>query len=284
MAFFRSRGKLDTILIVCCLVAGVFMAGFSRLFLMGEEGIHLPILMYHSVLKDPKRAGKYVVSPDTLEGDLKYLKDNGYTTVVMEDLIRYVDQGVPLPEKPVMLTFDDGHYNYIPYLLPLLEKYDMKAVVSVVGEFADTYTENPDPNPNYGYLSWEEIRQMAQSGRVEIQNHSYSLHHQRGREGAGQKKGESKEDYQKLLREDLERMQKALYNRAGVISTCFTYPLGNMNGASEEVVKELGLRASLGCRERVNRITRDPQCLYGLGRFNRSANVTRETLMKRILE
>ena len=67
--------------------------------------------------------------------------------MVVEDLIRYVDQGTPLPEKPVMLTFDDGHYNYISYLLPLLEEYDMKAVVSVVGEFADTYTETRTPTP-----------------------------------------------------------------------------------------------------------------------------------------
>lgn len=285
MAFFRSRERLDAVLIVCCLCAGLFIAGFSRLFpAQEEEGIRLPVLMYHSILKDPKRAGKYVVSPDTLKGDLQYLKERGYTTVVVEDLIRYVDQGTPLPEKPVMLTFDDGHYNYISYLLPLLEEYDMKAVVSVVGEFADTYTETPDPNPNYGYLSWEEIGQLARSGRIEIQNHSYNLHHQQNRKGAGQKKGESTEAYQKLLREDLTEMQTALFHRAGVRSTCFTYPLGNMNSASEEVVRELGLRASLGCGERVNRITRDPQCLYGLGRFNRPANAARETFMNRILE
>lgn len=58
-----------------------------------------------------------------------------------------------------------------------------------MGEFADTYTETPDPNPNYGYLSWEEIGQLGQERRVEIQNHSYNLHHQQNRKGAGQKKG-----------------------------------------------------------------------------------------------
>ena len=93
MAFFCSRERLDAVLIVCCLCAGLFIAGFSRLFpAQEEEGIRLPVLMYHSILKDPKRAGKYVVSPDTLKGDLQYLKERGYTTVVVEDLIRYVDQ------------------------------------------------------------------------------------------------------------------------------------------------------------------------------------------------
>ena len=67
-------------------------------------------------------------------------------------------------------------------------------------------------------------------------------------------------------------------------STCFTYPLGNMNSASEEVVRELGLRASLGCGERVNRITGILSAFMGWGGFNRPANAARETFMNRILE
>ena len=64
--------------------------------------------MYHGLLKEEARQGKYVLSPAQFESDLKYLKENGYHTVVVQDLIDYVEKGVPLPEKPVMLTFDDA--------------------------------------------------------------------------------------------------------------------------------------------------------------------------------
>ena len=71
-----------------------------------------------------------MLSPAQFESDLKYLKENGYHTVVVQDLIDYVEKGVPLPEKPVMLTFDDGYYNNYYYAFPLLEEYDAKIVIS----------------------------------------------------------------------------------------------------------------------------------------------------------
>ena len=55
-----------------------------------EQGIQLPIIMYHGVLKDTKRQGKYVISPELLESDMKYLKENGYTPVFMQDVIDHV--------------------------------------------------------------------------------------------------------------------------------------------------------------------------------------------------
>ena len=55
-----------------------------------EQGIQLPIIMYHGILKDTKRQGKYVISPELLESDMKYLKENGYTPVFMQDVIDYV--------------------------------------------------------------------------------------------------------------------------------------------------------------------------------------------------
>ena len=59
------------------------------------EEIELPIIMYHSMLKDG--SGKYIISPDTFEEDLQYLKDNGYTTIHMQDLLNYVNKGTALP-------------------------------------------------------------------------------------------------------------------------------------------------------------------------------------------
>lgn len=84
-----------------------------------ENGIPLPVLMYHSVFSG--RHSDYVVPPEVLESDLAYLSDHGYQAVLVSDLVEYVYNGKALPEKPVMITFDDGYYNNLEQCLPLLE-------------------------------------------------------------------------------------------------------------------------------------------------------------------
>ena len=78
--------------------------------LAAQEGVEVPVIMYHSVLKDEAQHGAYVISPAEFEKDLLWLKENGYTTVSTGELIAYT-QGGTLPEKPVLITFDDGYYN-----------------------------------------------------------------------------------------------------------------------------------------------------------------------------
>ena len=80
-----------------------------------EKEIFVPSVMYHSLLKDPDRAGDYVVSPAVFEEDMRYLAEKGYETVFASDLIDFVEKGVPLPEKPVLVTFDDGYLNVMTY-------------------------------------------------------------------------------------------------------------------------------------------------------------------------
>ena len=89
---------------VLCLAlgAGAFMAAAA------SEGVEVPVVMYHSMLKDEARHGQYVISPEEFENDLQYLQSHGYTTILIEDLIAYT-KGGSLPEKPVLLTFDDGY-------------------------------------------------------------------------------------------------------------------------------------------------------------------------------
>ena len=76
-----------------------------------NTSVTLPVLMYHSVLKDPQRTGKYTITPKKFEEDLIYLKNNGYETVSLKQVIKYVYHNEPLPEKPILLTFDDGNQH-----------------------------------------------------------------------------------------------------------------------------------------------------------------------------
>ena len=188
-------------------------------------GLEVPILMYHSVLKDPAKNGKYVVSPDELEQDLLYLSQQGYTTVFLSELVDFVEGRGALPAKPVVITFDDGYLNFITYALPILEEHDMKAVLSVVGEYTRIFSETPDPNPNYAHCTFEDIRMLSLSGLVEIQNHSDNLHSLNRRRGSSRMAGESAADYRAIFIADAEKLQAELTEKSGVIPICYTYPL-----------------------------------------------------------
>lgn len=278
-------GLLSMLLIFGCLlrVADFHQTRAVSVDLSAEEEISLPILMYHGVLKDPKYQGKYVVSPKTFEEDLKYLTENGYTTVVVQDLINYVEQGTPLPEKPVMITFDDGYYNNYLYAYPLLKQYQCKAVISVIGIYSEKFSQSGDFNPFYSHLSWDQIREMSQSGWVEIQNHSYNLHKNVSTIGAKKLRGESLSSYRNRISSDLEKCQTLLRENAGINATAFTYPFGAVSNDSVQILKDAGFSATLSCEEKINHISRNPECLIRLGRFLRPSGKSSEDFFIKIL-
>lgn len=237
------------------------------------DGFSLPIVMYHGISEDPTAWGDYVISPSQFEADLMYLQQAGYTTVTMADLIAYVDEGVPLPARAVMLTFDDGYYNNYRYAYPLLQQYGMRAVISPIARWSEFYSDNvgQQDRPAYSHITWEQMRQMTADGTVEIQCHSYDMHHNdvAHRKGASRRSGETAEEYRAALQQDITHALELLRDEAGISPTTFTYPFGAISKQTDEVLREMGFRATLGCESRMNHITRDADCLYRLGRFLR---------------
>lgn len=281
----HKRISLVVTLILAAAVIFIF-AGVNPIQAAGTsaaKGIRLPIIMYHGLLKESSLQGPYVISPDDFERDLLYLQKKGYTAVLMKDVIDYVKNGTPLPEKPVVLTFDDGYYNSYYYAYPLMQKYHMKMILSPIGYYTDFFTNGDADHPNYSYCTWNEIHEMLQSGRVEIQNHTYNLHSSTGaRLGAQKLKSESKEQYQALLFADLEKMQRKIRESTGYTPTTFVYPFGIISADSTAVIKKAGFQASMSCRNRMNFLTRDPECLYGMNRFLRAYGVKSETFFSKI--
>ncbi len=238
----------------------------SALFFKGADEVQLPVVMYHLVTRNGKYIGRYGITPEALESDLKYLSDNGYSTVVMKDVIEFVGGGAHLPEKPVMLTFDDGNSSDYTYVLPLLRKYNMKAVLSVMGKQADEFTAAVEKNSGavYPNLTWPQIRELAQSGHAEIQSHAYNLH---GGGGAGIRSGESAGGYKERLRNDLTRLQNRCAEELSITPNTLTYPLGVFNKGSEALIREMGFAASFSCTEGMNIIKRNnPEGLFLLKR------------------
>lgn len=290
MLFCERRISMKKILKIFTVFVLLFGIYFANEFVISkpleaqtaytDDKVELPIIMYHSILRDTARAGDYVVSPDALASDLDYLKSNGYETVTISDLIRYVDGLADLPEKPVMITFDDGHFNNYLYAYPLLKERNMTAVISVIGSETEKFTNTGEENAYWSYLNINRLKEM--SDVFEIQNHSYDMHSQSPRKGSTRIRGESKEDYQNILVSDTEKLQKLLTDNGISAPTCYTYPYGIYSSESEEIIESLGFLCTLTCEERVNTLTRNPECLFKLGRFNRPSGISTEEFFKKI--
>lgn len=277
--------KLILIIFMVILILSTTLLIYSNASTEQQESIKLPIIMYHSILKDKARSGKYIITPDTLEQDLKYIHSKGYTAINMTELINYVYNNETLPEKPIIITFDDGHYNNFGYAIPLLKKYNMKAVISIVGEYTDRYSKTGETNLNYSYMRWEDVKAAMEEGVIEFQNHSYNMHgNTKLRNGSSKKRGETLEEYKKNFTTDIMKLQNEFKENTNYIPNTYTYPFGEISKESNSFVKEMGFKASLSCTSGVNLITKDTNCLYLLKRNNRPSGIGTERFFKNLLE
>ncbi|MDR3263559.1 MAG: polysaccharide deacetylase family protein [Clostridiales bacterium] len=243
-----------------------------------DNGVRLPVLMYHSTFY--KDVGKYNIHPSMLENDLKYLKRHGYTTITVQDLIDYGAGNAELPDKPVMLTFDDGYLTNYYYAYPLFKKYGMKLVMSVIGSCVDENYKAGSKN-KAAHVNYEQIKEMTDSGLVEIQNHTYNLHKSKKTKGLSKLPDESYDAYKARLSADLMRLNDSLTEHIGIKCTAVAFPFGfYTKGDTLNVIKELGFTASFTCTYGINYINRQSD-FHLLKRINRSGNTPSEEFFKR---
>lgn len=177
-----------------------------------ELNVSLPIFMYHFILDDygENLDVENFVKPSTLEEQLKYIVDNGYQTVFVneiEDLSNYT--------KPVALTFDDCFVYFYNNAFPLLKKYNQKASIYIICNYVN--------GPNY--LTTEQIQEMVDSGLVSVQSHTLS--------------------HQKLSTLNLDDMKKELNESKSYLDSTYNinvdticYPIGDYNEKVIEYAKE----------------------------------------------
>jgi len=278
----RYLFRLFVFVVVMCIFLGIFHAG-SYICCIAQDlmtEFDLPVIMYHHILKEKGRQGEFIISPEEFEQDLKFIKENGYETVLPKDIIAYQENGTNLPKKPIMLTFDDGHLSYLEYAVPLLEKYEMKALVSVVGAYTNDYTDNPDKCVSYAYLSWYDIDKLSKTAHTEIGNHTYDMHkNTNGRKGCAKIKNESTEHHRKIFVSDTTKMQALIHKYTNQAPVCFTYPFGYLCKETEAEIKNLGFKMSLSCTEGINKISKNSS-LFKLKRYNRRHQRSVEQILK----
>jgi peptidoglycan/xylan/chitin deacetylase (PgdA/CDA1 family) len=129
----------------------------------------VPILMYHYISTPPTLNDKLRVNlsvpPDQLEQQLQFLKRNGFNTISLYDLHKYLVTGAQLPPKPIILTFDDGYRDHYENAFPLLLKYDMVGTFFIITD--PVFQNHP------AYMTWDMAREMARHG-MSIEAHTKS--------------------------------------------------------------------------------------------------------------
>ena len=234
-----------------------------------RETLSLPVVMYHDISRDPASWGPYVISEAELEADLQWLKAHGYETVSLQDLLDWEAGTFAMPEKPCMITFDDGACSTAAYAEPLLARYGFCGAAALIGSVCEQFSENGERDPELSNLSWEAAGEMAERGTVELICHTWDMHRLSPRRGCSRMSGESEAAYRAALWRDFSRFQERSAAHGVSVTPAVAYPYGAYSRATADAAREMGFLAAFTCDEKVNRLTRAEGELLRLGRFNR---------------
>lgn len=282
MVFRLNRNILAILFSVCLFAVFCFMDLASPEEMQADiatdeadlSTIRLPVAMYHHILPAASKLGDYVISPDQFEDDLRYIQDCGYTTITITELLAALEEDAPLPEKPILITFDDGYESVRTYAYPLLQKYGMKAVVSIIGSHTDLFSDPTQTRHiNYSHLSWDQLRELQATGIFEIGNHTQNMHEDGSngtRLGIRIQTGESAEEYRSALFQDIDALSAKMEWELGHRPVTFAYPFGALCEESRPLLTEMGFRVILTCEEKVNVISENSTEPLVLKRFNRA--------------
>ena len=263
----------------CCLLILLLLLSLAPV--RAEEALRLPIVMYHHISEKPGQWNDYVISPAEFEADLRWLRDHGYETVSLSQLLAWQEGTFRMPEKPCMITFDDGFESTRTYAEPLLAQYGFCGVVAVIGAVCDKFSQVDAHNPDTDNMSWEEVAEMADRGVIQVQCHTWNMHALYPRKGCNQRRGEDDEAYCRALSGDLNRFLSSCREQALDLQPGIAYPYGSYCAETTRTVRELGFRAAFTCAEKVNLLTGGADELYDLGRYNRPHGASSENFFRK---
>ena len=181
-------------------------------------------LMFHHVVEDGVKCNDATITTSRLRENLQWLSDHGYTTVLPSELAR----GEPLPERAVLITFDDGYASNYYLAFPILQEFNAKAVISVVTEHVDRRIS--------GFLTWKMCQELVDSGLVEIGSHTHFAHtlgH-----GICRLPDEAQEAYEERIFTDLQTSIDLIESNLGTKVHFFAYPGGMTDPWANSFLKE----------------------------------------------
>lgn len=185
----------------------------------------VPILTYHRFTAGSQRCDKLAVKEDAFVRQLAYLKDNGYRVIDFQELADFLAGRSPLRSKSVILSIDDGYRAAYDIAYPALKRAGMKATIFVYSNFIGAGAG----------LTWAQMREMVDSGMIDIQPHSKSHGDLTERQ-----EGESLAGYRKRLMVEVTHPAKLIEKHLGLPIHTFSYPYGAENDDVVAAVEKAG--------------------------------------------
>ena len=234
----------------------------------------VPVLMWHNLAEES--SGDMTISVDTFRAQIEALHEAGFKTVSLQQLYDYVHFGTELPEKPIVLTFDDGYFSNYEYAFPILQEYDMQATIFAIGVSVgkDSY-KNTDHamTPHFGA---DEAREMVDSGLISVQSHTFDMHqwppfedgNAQVRETLLPFDGEADADYEAAVEADFAESRELLESITGQPVNALAFPEGAYVTLTQDALRSAGAELTFTTVRAVNTVVKGlPQSLCAMPRF-----------------
>ncbi|WP_338754624.1 polysaccharide deacetylase family protein [Bacillus sp. FJAT-52991] len=241
----------------------------------------IPVFMYHHFDKNIQNG--VIADPAIFEEQMRLLKENGYTTLTTQDVIDIKNGKLSMPQKPIMITIDDGYESNYTYVYPILKKFNMKATIFIITD----YIENPQNHPSeYPKMNWEQIQEMSDSGLVLFQAHTDILHTKYSsllKPMVVNGEVETYEQYEQRVFNDVVKCKNILESRLGKPVTAFSYPNGLYSSSSEEIIKKAGYEMTVVTEPGLLDLQKDDS-LYLVKRINIHGKASADSILTKIAE
>lgn len=254
----------------------------------GRE-VYLPILIYHHLVEGDGEASGAVISENRFREQIAAVKDAGYNTVTLEQLIAFTECRGELPENPILITMDDGYNSNLTIAAPILEEYGYTAVIFAIGTNVG--------HPNHAHsgvplvparFTWEDAAVWSDKGVIEVQSHTYDMHQNSAdgypcRDGVLQMAGESEDDYRVALRVDFSRAKAQLEDATGKKMIALAFPYGYYSDIALEEAKNIGVKVTFLADHGGNYVVSgEPESLHLLYRINGLNRISGESMVRQI--
>jgi peptidoglycan/xylan/chitin deacetylase (PgdA/CDA1 family) len=209
----------------------------------------VPVIMYHDIL--PEKEVFFDVTPEEFAEDLQLIQQKGLTPISLDQLVHHLSTGSQLPEKPVLLTFDDGYAGHYTYVYPLLKQYGYPAVFAI-------YPSKVGKGFGRSSLNWTQLREMAANPLVTIASHSLT----------------HPPDLRELpnadLRNEIVESKRILETELGIPINHFVYPEGKYDQRVAHWVKLSGYQSALTMNDEVDHFAGQSVNLLSIDRIGQS--------------
>ncbi len=209
----------------------------------------VPVIMYHDIL--PEKKVFFDVTTTELEQHFELIKKSGATPISLDLLSIHLRTGIPLPKKPVVLSFDDGYGGHYQYVYPLLKKYNYPAVFAI-------YIKGIGNNVGRTHVSWKDLREMVTDPLVTIASHSVS----------------HPADLRILpddkLQVEILESKRVLEAYLHIPINYFIYPVGKFDNRVAALVQAGGYQLGLTMRDSGEKFAGESENLFAVERFGQS--------------